>query len=211
MIFEPRLILMDEPLSALDKQLREVHADRAARAAQADRRHHHLRHARPARGADDERPRRHPEGRQAGPDRPAGAPARSILRIPSSQASSARRACCRSAVSTPHSVALGPAILRSARAMPTGEALMLAVHSEKLLIDDGGCDASLQPPDRHRHRYRLPGRKPAHFSGAAGRHTPQPSPAQPSRGLSRRIPPLGGSLTVTLHPEDTIIVPKAGE
>jgi hypothetical protein len=27
----------------------------------------------------------------------------------------------------------------------------------------------------------------------------------------RRIPPLGGSLTVTLHPEDTIIVPKAPE
>ena len=27
----------------------------------------------------------------------------------------------------------------------------------------------------------------------------------------RRIPKTGGSLTVTLHPEDTIIVPKATE
>jgi putative spermidine/putrescine transport system ATP-binding protein len=27
----------------------------------------------------------------------------------------------------------------------------------------------------------------------------------------RRIPPPGGPITVTLHPEDTIIVPKAPE
>jgi putative spermidine/putrescine transport system ATP-binding protein len=32
------------------------------------------------------------------------------------------------------SVALGPAILRSARAIPNGDTLILAVHSEKLLI-----------------------------------------------------------------------------
>src|SRR5258705_5444943 len=50
-------------------------ADRTARAAQADRRHDHLRHPRPARGADDERPRCDPERRAAGPDRSPGAAA----------------------------------------------------------------------------------------------------------------------------------------
>ena len=74
-IFEPRLILMDEPLSALDKQLREIHANRVARPAQAHRGYDHLCHPRPARGADDERSRRHFEGRQAGSDRPAETPA----------------------------------------------------------------------------------------------------------------------------------------
>ena len=40
------------------------------------------------------------------------------------------------------SVALGIALLRSARPIPDGDALMLAVHSEKLLIDDGASDAA---------------------------------------------------------------------
>ena len=40
------------------------------------------------------------------------------------------------------SVALGNASLRSARAIPDGDALMLAVHSEKLLIDDGAQDTA---------------------------------------------------------------------
>jgi putative spermidine/putrescine transport system ATP-binding protein len=35
---------------------------------------------------------------------------------------------------------------------------------------------------------------------------------QPSHyQASRLLPPVGGELTVTLHPEDTIVVPKAQE
>jgi putative spermidine/putrescine transport system ATP-binding protein len=35
---------------------------------------------------------------------------------------------------------------------------------------------------------------------------------QPSHyQASRLLPPVGGELTVTLHPEDTIVVPKAKE
>jgi putative spermidine/putrescine transport system ATP-binding protein len=108
------------------------------------------------------------------------------------------------------SVALGPAILRSARAIPDREALMLAVHSEKLLIDDGTADGS---------RNRLTGtvtdivnqgESPRIFltlpDGTAL------SLRQPSHHEAyRHIPPLGGRLTVTLHPEDTIIVPKVPE
>ena len=108
------------------------------------------------------------------------------------------------------SVALGNAILRSARAIPDGKALILAMHSEKLLIDDGAQDAALQPPDRHGHRHRLSGRKPAHFPGTGRWH--RASLRQPSHHQAyRRIPPLGGPLTVTLHPEDTIVVPRAKE
>ena len=107
-------------------------------------------------------------------------------------------------------VALGPAILRSARTIPNGDALILAVHSEKLLIDDGAADAA---------RNRLTGTvTDVVYQGESLRiflalpDGTALSLRQPSHHEAyRRIPPLGGSLTVTLHPEDTIIVPKAPE
>src|SRR4051794_30842482 len=145
MIFEPRLILMDEPLSALDKQLRE--------AMQIELRELHKRigatiiyvthdqreaRRRSARGATLR------EGQWAKIDRPERLhdyPADSFVASFIGEASllPVRRigAC---------SVALGPAVLKSARAIPDGEALMLAVHSEKLLIADGVADAALNPP-----------------------------------------------------------------
>ena len=58
LVFEPKLILMDEPLGALDKQLRETmqyeikHLHRQARPDRG------LRHPRPGRGADHVRPGR---------------------------------------------------------------------------------------------------------------------------------------------------------
>ncbi|MGY4372755.1 ABC-type Fe3+/spermidine/putrescine transport system ATPase subunit [Bradyrhizobium sp. i1.3.6] len=70
-VFKPRLLLLDEPLGALDKQLREnlqiemrrLHAELA----------HHLRscHTRPGRGAHYVRPHRRHERRKGGPDRAA--------------------------------------------------------------------------------------------------------------------------------------------
>ena len=104
-------------------------------------------------------------------------------------------------------VALGPAILRSARAVPDGDALILAVHSEKLLIDDGTGDAA---------RNRLTGTvTDIVYQGESLRiflalpDGTALSLRQPCHHEAyRRIPPIGGSLTVTLHPEDTIIVPE---
>src|SRR6267142_31620 len=163
MIFEPRLILMDEPLSALDKQLRE--------AMQIELRELHKR---------------------------IGA---TIIYVTHDQ---------REALTMSDSVALGPAVLKSARAIPNGEALMLAVHSEKLLIADGVADAALN---------RLTGKvTDIVYQGESLRVFLQLADGtclslrQPSHYQASRLsPPVGGELTVTLHPEDTIVVPKAQE
>jgi putative spermidine/putrescine transport system ATP-binding protein len=103
-------------------------------------------------------------------------------------------------------VALGPIVLRSARAIPNGNGLMLAVHSEKLLIDAGADNGTLN---------RLTGIvRDVVYQGESLRIFLQLADGaalslrQPSHHEAfRRIPPIGGSLTVTLHPEDTIIVP----
>ena len=105
------------------------------------------------------------------------------------------------------SVALGNALLRSARAIPDGDALMLAVHSEKLLIDDGAQDAACN---------RLTGTvTDIVYQGESLRIFLALSDGtvlslrQPSHHAAyRNIPPQGSPLTVTLHPADTIVVPK---
>ena len=62
---QPRVFLMDEPLSNLDAKLRVATRTPDRRAAAPARRHDRLRHARPGRGDDDGRPRRGDEGRRA--------------------------------------------------------------------------------------------------------------------------------------------------
>jgi putative spermidine/putrescine transport system ATP-binding protein len=209
MIFEPRLILMDEPLSALDKQLRE--------SMQIELRELHKRigatiiyvtHDQREALTMSDRVAILKDGRLVQIDRPERLhdhPADSFVASFIGEASllPVRRFDA-------SSVALGPAILRSARAIPSGDALMLAVHSEKLLIDDGIDDAA---------RNRLTGTvTDIVYQGESLRIFLTLSDGtllslrQPSHHeANRRIPPLGGNLTVTLHPEDTIIVPKVPE
>jgi putative spermidine/putrescine transport system ATP-binding protein len=209
MIFEPRLILMDEPLSALDKQLRE--------SMQIELRELHKRigatiiyvtHDQREALTMSDRVAILKDGRLIQIDWPARLhdhPADSFVASFIGEASllPVRRIDA-------GSVALGPAILRSARTIPNGDALILAVHSEKLLIDDGAGDAA---------RNRLTGTvTDVVYQGESLRiflalpDGTALSLRQPSHHEAyRRIPPLGGSLTVTLHPEDTIIVPKAPE
>jgi putative spermidine/putrescine transport system ATP-binding protein len=209
MIFEPRLILMDEPLSALDKQLRE--------SMQIELRELHKRigatiiyvtHDQREALTMSDRVAILKDGRLIQIDRPARLhdhPADSFVASFIGEASllPVRRI-------DSSSVALGPAILRSARAIPNGDTLILAVHSEKLLIDDGAGDAT---------RNRLTGTvADVVYQGESLRiflalpDGTALSLRQPSHHEAyRRIPPLGGSLTVTLHPEDTIIVPKVPE
>ncbi len=174
-IFEPRLILMDEPLSALDKQLRE--------SMQIELRELHRR---------------------------IGA---TIIYVTHDQREaltmSDRVAILKDGrlvqIDRPERLHDHPADSFVASFM-----LILAVHSEKLLIDDGAGDAA---------RNRLTGTvTDVVYQGESLRiflvlpDGTALSLRQPSHHEAyRRIPPLGGSLTVTLHPEDTIIVPKAPE
>lgn len=209
MIFEPRLILMDEPLSALDKQLRE--------SMQIELRELHRRigatiiyvtHDQREALTMSDRVAILKDGRLIQidtPERLHDHPADSFVAGFIGEASllPVRR------IDAGH-VALGPDVLRSARTVPNGDALMLAVHSEKLLIDDGAGDAALN---------RLTGTvKDVVYQGESLRiflHLADGtaiSLRQPSHHAAlRRIPPVGSMLTVTLHPEDTIIVPKARE
>jgi putative spermidine/putrescine transport system ATP-binding protein len=107
------------------------------------------------------------------------------------------------------SVALGPAVLRSARAVPNGEALILVVHSEKLLIDGSG-DSALNRLTGTVTDVVYQGESLRIFLKLADGTTL--SLRQPSHHEANgRIPAVGGSLAVTLHPEDTIIVPRAQE
>ena len=208
-IFEPRLILMDEPLSALDKQLRE--------SMQIELRELHARigatiiyvtHDQREALTMSDRVAILKDGRLVQIDEPKrlhDSPANSFVASFIGEASllPVRRVDA-------SSVALGPTILRSARTIPNDDALMLAVHSEKLLIDDGSADPasnrftgtvtdivyqgeSLRLFLRLIDGTRLSLRQPSHHDAY------------------RRIPPPGGAITVVLHPEDTIIVPKAAE
>jgi putative spermidine/putrescine transport system ATP-binding protein len=209
MIFEPRLILMDEPLSALDRQLRE--------SMQIELRGLHKRigatiiyvtHDQREALTMSDRVAILKDGKLIQIDRPERLhdyPADSFVASFIGEASllPVRRVdSC--------SVALGPTILRSARAIPNGDALMLAVHSEKLLIDSGASDAASN---------RLSGTvTDVVYQGASLRiflslaDGTALSLRQPSHHEACcRIPPPGGGLTVTLHPEDTIVVPKAAE
>ena len=209
MIFEPRLILMDEPLSALDKQLRE--------AMQIELRELHRRigatiiyvtHDQREALTMSDRVAILKNGRLVQIDRPQllhDHPADSFVASFIGEASLLPVSRVDSS-----SVALGPSILRSTRAIPEGEALMLAVHSEKLLIDDGASGTA---------RNRLTGKvTDIVYQGESLRvflqlaDGTQLSLRQPSHyEAARRVPPVGDDLTVTLHPEDTIIVPKTRE
>src|SRR5438270_922991 len=126
---EPRLILMDEPLSALDKQLRE--------AMQIELRELHKRigatiiyvtHDQREALTMSDRVAILKDGRLVQIDRPERLhdyPADSFVASFIGEASllPVRRI-------DSNSVALGSVLLRSARAIPDGDALILAVHSE---------------------------------------------------------------------------------
>ena len=207
MIFEPRLILMDEPLSALDKQLREsMQIELRALHRRIGATIIYVTHDQREALTMSDRVAVMKDGRLIQIDQPARLhdhPADSFVASFIGEATllPVRRvdAC---------SVALGNTVLRSARAIPAGDALMLAVHSEKLLIDGGAADAGCNRLEGTVSDVVYQGESLRIFLALAD-GTPL-SLRQPSHHEAyRRIPPVGGSLTVTLHPEDTIIVPKA--
>jgi putative spermidine/putrescine transport system ATP-binding protein len=205
MIFEPRLILMDEPLSALDKQLRE--------SMQIELRQLHRRigatiiyvtHDQREALTMSDRIAILKNGRLVQIDAPKQLHDHPVDSFVAGFIGEASLLPVRRIDEA--SVALGPAVLRTGRAVPNGDALILAVHSEKLLVDHQG-DGALN---------RLTGTvADVVYQGESLRifltlaDGTVLSLRQPSHHAANgRIPPIGGSLTVTLHPEDTIIVPQ---
>lgn len=206
-IFEPRLILMDEPLSALDKQLRE--------SMQIELRQLHKRigatiiyvtHDQREALTMSDRVAILKDGKLVQVDKSA--------RLHDHPADSFVASFIGEATLLPvkrsgsGSVVLGDTVLRTSRSIPATGDLVLAVHTEKLLI---GEDAN-EPV-----RNVLSGQvTDIVFQGESVRvfltldNGASLSLRQPCHYEALRlIPAIGARLKVSLHPEDTIIVAKA--
>jgi putative spermidine/putrescine transport system ATP-binding protein len=203
-VFEPRLILMDEPLSALDKQLRE--------SMQIELRQLHRRlGATIVYVTHDQREALTMSDRVAilkdgmlaqigSPEELHDHPANAFVARFIGEAT--LLPVTRVDAGT---VALGGKPLRTRRPIPAAEDLVLAVQTEKLLIDDGSTDAD---------RNRLSGRiRDVVYQGESLRifvtlpDGTSVSLRQPSHyEAARRIPAVGEVVQLSLHPEDTIVV-----
>ncbi len=201
-VFEPRLILMDEPLSALDKQLRD--------SMQIELRQLHKRigatiiyvtHDQREALTMSDRVAVMRGGRLIQIDAPA--------RLHNHPADAFVASFIGDAVLLPvmrrdaRSVTLGSCILQTARPVPADGALRLAVQSEKLLIGAGSgrncieaeiADVVFQGEFLRvvvtlTDGTRLVLRQPSHYEASAA------------------VPAPGTHVTVSLHPEDTIVVP----
>ncbi|TCT11107.1 ABC transporter ATP-binding protein [Paralcaligenes ureilyticus] len=206
MVFEPKLILMDEPLSALDKQLRE--------SMQIELRQLHKRlgativyvtHDQREALTMSDRVAILNKGRlvQIGaPDQLYDHPEDSFVASFIGEATLVPVARVGG-----HEVRLGGSVLRTIRAVPDGGELLLAIHAEKLLIDVGSAPEQFN---------RLPGRvTEIVYQGESLKifltleDGTMISLRQASHHVAKsQIPPVGAQLMVLLHPEDTIVVPK---
>ncbi len=207
MIFEPRLILMDEPLSALDKQLRET--------MQIELRQLHKRlgatiiyvtHDQREALTMSDRVAILKDGKLVQIDKPSRLhdhPANAFVASFIGEATLLPVARAGS-----DAVSLAGTLIRTARTLPPTGELVLAVQTEKLLIEDGAG-----APERNRFSARV---TDTVFQGESLRvflvlddGTPL-SLRQPSHyEAARRIPPVGERVAISLHPQDTIVVSKA--
>jgi len=205
MVFEPQLILMDEPLSALDKQLREtmqielralhrrlgativyVTHDQREALTMSDR----VAVLKNGKLVQIDTPERLY-------DRPCNAFVASFIGeatlLPVTRAGD-------------DAVRLGDAVLRSAEPLPDADKLLLAVQTEKLVIDSG--DAA---PDANRLAASVTEvlyqgeslRVFAKLADGTALSLRQPG----NHDARHRIPSPGSPVSVALSPRDTIVVP----
>ena len=206
MIFEPRLILMDEPLSALDKQLREtmqlelkqLHAKLGATII-------YVTHDQREALTMSDRIAVMKNGRLVQVDNP-----RDLHDRPcdSFVASFIGEAMLLPVTRDGAGLSLGGRALHSAHPLPAGDQLFLTVHSEKLAFADAQTapEANLLPGRVESCLYQ--GESVRIFVTLEGGQSV--SLRLPSNHSGwQMMPERGQSVTLALHPQDTIVVPKA--
>ncbi|MFT4065951.1 ABC transporter ATP-binding protein [Paraburkholderia sp.] len=204
-VFQPQLILMDEPLSALDKQLRE------AMQIELRRLHRQLgatiinvTHDQREALTMSDRVAVLKDGRLVQIDTPERLYDRPCNAFVASFIGEATLLDVSRAAAD--AVRLGDTVLRTAHPVPRAGKLLLAVHTEKLVID---------ADHRHENANRLSCRvTEVIYQGeslrvfAALADGTAISLRQPGgHDARRRIPEPGESMTVALDPQDTIVVP----
>ena len=203
-VFRPKLILMDEPLSALDKQLRE--------AMQIELRHLHrqlgatiiyVTHDQREALTMSDRIAIMKAGRLVQIDTPEQLYDNPGSRFVASFIGEATLVPVERA--TVSAVRLGASTLRSNRAIPASGDLLLALQTEKLLIDLTGAGEGINCLSGVVTEIVYQGESLKVFVRLDG--GPVISLRQPSHHLARRqIPGEGEAIALALHPEDTIIV-----
>lgn len=207
MIFEPRLILMDEPLSALDKQLREtmqielkqLHRKLSATIV-------YVTHDQREALTMSDRVAIMNKGKIIQIDTPEMLHDRPVNSFVASFIGEATLLPV--SRDGEQSVRLGNALLHSAYPIPPSDQLYLALHSEKLTVSAQRTDATVN---------RLRGKVvEALYQGESIRVFIQLNSGET---LSFRLPTNhagrsqlrapGEEIEITLHPEDTVVVPEA--
>jgi putative spermidine/putrescine transport system ATP-binding protein len=204
-IFEPQLILMDEPLSALDKQLRDT--------MQLELRRLHRRlGATIINVTHDQREALTMSDRVAvlkdGKLVQIDTPERLYDRPCNAFVASFIGEATLLPVSRAHSdaVRLGETILRTTHPLPRGERLMLAVQTERLVIDDGQPNEGANRLTCRVTEVLYQGESLRVFA-ALDDGTAISLRQLSSHHARLRIPPPGETMTVLLDPQDTIVVP----
>ncbi len=204
-VFEPRIVLMDEPLSALDKQLRELMQIELRAAARQARHDDDLRHARPARGADDVRPHRGDRRRPRAADRHAARDLRAAGEPLRRASSSASRASSRSRPTA--ACAAAPASRCRSSALP-GAGRRDAADAASRARAPRRRRAPRRPQRARRagHRRHLPGRHVPR-AGASGRTAAASArAASPRRAALGRVPAVGDVAPFGFSAHDAVLV-----
>ncbi|MBB4388600.1 putative spermidine/putrescine transport system ATP-binding protein [Rhizobium leguminosarum] len=207
MIFEPGLILMDEPLSALDKQLREsmqIELKRLHRKLGATI--IYVTHDQREALTMSDRVAIMNKGRFVQVDTPEQLhdhPADSFVArfIGEATLLSVERA-------SEDTVRLGDVVLRTSHAVPQNTRLHLAVHSEKLVVADGNEVAGVNRLTGTVTETLYQGESIRVFLKLSSGDDLSLRLASNHAGRLQLKKP-GEAITVALHPEDTIVVPEA--
>ncbi|MDR6445240.1 putative spermidine/putrescine transport system ATP-binding protein [Paraburkholderia terricola] len=205
MVFEPQLILMDEPLSALDKQLRET--------MQIELRRLHRKlgativyvtHDQREALTMSDRVAVLKNGRLVQIDTPERLYDRPCDAFVASFIGEATLLDVTRAGDD--AVRLGETVLRTAHPLPRGDKLLLAVQTEKLVIDNGDARDGVNRLSCRVTEVLYQGESLRVFAALADGTAI--SLRQPGgHDARRRIPQPGAHMSVTLDPQDTIVVP----